>query len=971
MRQFLTIAALLLTSVLAFGQTGIVRGTVIEDETGLTVIGANIWVEEAGTGNVTDLDGTFSLELAPGTYTIQITYIGFANLTISEVEVKDGDVNVLGEIRMGEDAEQLEEVIVTAKAIRTTEAALITIKKKAPAMLDGISSSLMRLTGDASAVEAAKRVTGVSIEGGKYVYVRGLGDRYSKTTLNGVDVPGLDPDRNTIQMDIFPTALLNNLLVSKNFTAEMPADFTGGLMNIETKDFPDERILSASVSVGYNPAMNLNSEFLTYAGGGTDFLGFDDGTRALPEGAMADEVPTPVSVIGGNFTDKDVTDFVSSFNPTMGVETATSLLDYSASVTLGNQFQLGKNYEGDSQKDRGTLGYIFSLSYRNDYTYYDNAFFGEYQRLAASDAFQLDYANTQEGAIGEQNTLIGILGGIAYKKAASKFRLTAMRLQNGENRAGQFNIDNNGDAVGQSGFLAIADNLEYNQRSLTNILLNGTHVLDGSGWEIDWRLSPTLSTSDDPDIRRAAFSTSGTSDFLINAGEGGNPARLWRSLSELNAVGKVDITKNYQLRGEAAKLKFGGQYTFKERDYEILLYDVQFFGGSQIFPSGDPNDILTPERIYPAGNVYVQTGNIFPNPNAYNSTVNNAAFYIANEAELLTNLNVILGLRAENFVQRHTGRDVIFAQGGEGNNLENEKVLDALDFFPSVNLIYSLTEDMNIRAAYSRTIARPSFKELSFAQIIDPLSNRIFNGSLFTYPDWDGNLVETRINNFDIRWELYQSGGQLFSISGFYKQFDNPIELIRIPTQQTSSEFQPRNVGDGQVLGVELEIRKNLGFISTALDKLSFNGNVTLVQSQIEMTQTEFNSRENFLRDGETLENTRDMAGQSPFVINLGLTYSNPEKGWDSGLFYNVKGRTLEIISSGLYPDVYFQPFNSLNFSLNKRLGEDQKTAIDFKVSNILNNDLERVFSSFGADDQIFSRFSPGISFSAGVSHKF
>jgi len=975
MRQFLTIAIIMLTTLASYSQEGIIRGTVIEDESGFTVIGANILVKETGAGAVTDLDGAFSISIAPGTYTLQVSYIGFQNLVIEGVEVKADGVNALGEIRLGEDTQQLEEVVITAKAIRTTEAALMTIKKKAPAMLDGISASRMKLTGDATAVEAAKRVTGVSIEGGKYVYVRGLGDRYSKTTLNGVDVPGLDPDRNTLQMDIFPTALLNNIVVSKNFTADMPADFTGGLLNIETKDFPDEKLISASVSLGYNPDMNLNSDYLTYDGGDLDFLGFDDGTRALPDGADASEVPTPISVITGDFTEREAKDFITSFNPQMGAKQETSLLDYSASVSFANQINRGA---ADGQSDKGTLGYIFSLSYRNDYTFYDDVFYGEYQRFAESDVYPMRYANIQQGQLGERNTLVGVLGGLAYKTAKSKYRLTVMRLQNGESRAGQFSIDNNGDAVGQSGFLADSDNLEYNQRSLTNILLNGTHVIEGKGWEIDWRLSPTLSTSDDPDIRKAAFSTTAVRPF-INAGEGGNPSRIWRSLQELNAVAKLGLTKKYTFRGEDANLKFGGSFTYKERDYEILQFDVQFFGGSQEFPSGDPNDpsgdpndILAPDRIYPDSNVYIQTGNIFPNPNEYNSTATNTAFYISNEADLLPNLKTIIGVRVENFVQRHTGRDVRFAQSGEGNNLDNEKVLDALDLFPSANLIYSLTDDQNIRAAYSRTIARPSFKELSFAQIIDPLSNRIFNGSLFPYEgSWDGNLVETRIDNFDLRWELFQEKGQLFSVSGFYKFFDKPIELVRIPVAQTSAEFQPRNVGDGRLFGVEVEIRKSLKFISPALANLGVSGNVTFVESEVEMTETEFNSRKNFERDGETIDNTRQMAGQAPYVINAGLTYANPDAGIDAGLFYNVKGRTLEIISSGLYPDVYFQPFNSLNFSLNKRIGEERNTAIDVKVSNILNNDLERVFSSFEAEDELFSRFSPGVSFSVGISHQF
>ncbi|NRA50708.1 MAG: TonB-dependent receptor [Phaeodactylibacter sp.] len=958
MRQHLTLL-LLLTALFATAQNGTIRGTVIEDESGFSVIGANVLVKDTDRGTITDLDGQFSIEIAPGTYTIQISYIGFQTLTVSDVEVAAGEVNALGEIRLGDDTQQLDEVVVTAKAIRTTEAALMTIKKKAPAMLDGISSARMQLTGDATAVEAAKRVTGVSIEGGKYVYVRGLGDRYSKTTLNGVDIPGLDPDRNTIQMDIFPTSLIDNLVVSKNFTADMPADFTGGLLNIETKDFPEEKIVSASVSFGYNPQMNLTNDFLTYDGGDTDFLGFDDGSRELPGLARDERIPTPIS---GN-SDQEVQDFVSSFNPELGAQQQTSFLDYSASVSLGNQIAL-------NNKREDKLGYIFSLSYRNDYTLYDDVFYGEYQRIPDPADLELIDANTQRGTLGEQNILFGGLAGLAYKTQFSKYRLTAMRLQNGEKRAGNFTIFNNGDAIGQSGFDAISDNLEYNQRSLTNFLLNGTHVLGESGWEVDWRGSTTISTSDDPDIRKTAFTISPVDTNFV-AGAGGNPSRIWRYLDEINLVGKVDITKHYNFKGEDARLKFGGSYTFKERDYEILFYDIQFFGGSTSFDL-DPNIVLDRENLFPNGNIYYQSGNNTPNPNEYNSTVSNTAFYVSNEANLLPNLKTILGVRAENFVQRHTGRDQIFASGNPaGNNLDNETVLDALDFFPSVNLIYSLKEEQNLRAAYSQTIARPSFKELSFAQIIDPVTNRIFNGSLFSLENWDGNLVETRIDNIDLRWELFMEGGQIFSISTFYKRFDNPIELVRLPVAATSAEFQPRNVGDGQVYGLEFEVRKKLNFISPALENFSFSGNVTVVESRIDMTTDEFNNRELFEREGETIEDTRQMAGQAPYVINAGLTYANRDSGIDAGLFYNVKGETLQIVGSGLYPDIYFQPFHSLNFSFNKKLGADQNTTIDFGVNNILNDRVESFYQSFEATSQIFNSVNPGISFSVGISHKF
>ena len=973
MKKLLTIL-LALVSAYAIADTGTIRGTVFEDGSGLSIIGGNISIKKSTdltfdgssiTGTVTDLDGSFTFIIEPGLYDLQISYVGYKTLTIQEVEVKANEVTNLQTIRMGESVDELQEVVVTAKAIRTSEVALLTIKKKSAVMMDGISSAKFKLTGDATAVEAAKRVTGVSIEGGKYVYVRGLGDRYSKTTLNQVDVPGLDPDMNTIQLDIFPTNLIDNIIVSKNFTADMPADFTGGLLNIETKAFPEEKIFDVSLSTTFNPDMHFNSDYLTYEAGGTDFLGFDDGTRELPSLANRAVIPTPLN---SNFSEQQVNDFVSSFNPQLGATPETSLLDFSASLSLGNQIDL-KGGGNNSPK----LGYIFSASYKSGYTYFDDYTIGEFQRSTISEEYEMVPAAVQQGQVGGRSTLIGLLGGIAYKTKLSKYRLTAMHLQSGESRASQFDIDDCDCAVGHSGFLAVADNLEYNQRSLTNVLLNGTHVIKDSGWEVDWRLSPTLSISEDPDIRNTAFTLIPNGDgFIFNAGAGGLPTRIWRSLQEINAVAKVDLTKKYQFKGQDAKLKFGASHTYKEREYEILLYDLQAFGSQPFWDVADPNAVLDGDNIYPNGaDFYIQTGNNTPNPNEYESNVNNTGFYVSNEFNVLPELKAILGVRAENFVQRHTGRDQAFANGGDGRNLDNDKVLESLDFFPSANLIYSLTDNQNLRGAYSRTIARPSFKELSFAQILDPVSNRIFNGSLFPYEDWDGVLVETNIDNFDLRWELFQKGGQLFSISGFYKRFNNPIELVRIPQQLTSTEYQPRNVGDGQVFGIELEIRKNLEFLSGSLRNFSISTNVTFVESVIDMAEAEFEARKGFEKPGQAIEDTRDMAGQSPYVINTGLSYNDPEVGLQAGLFYNVKGPTLFIVGGGLFPDIYTQPFHNVNFSIAKKIGAEGKTTIDLKVSNLLADRVESLYEAFRAEDQIFDSFNPGRAFSLGLSHQF
>lgn len=967
MRHFKQVLLLFLLPFLSLNgllmaQSGTIRGTVIEDTSGEPLYGVTVVIQGTTNGQISDFDGAFEIKVDPGTYNIRASFVSFKTVTITDVKVNPNEVTVIDQIRMLEETTELQEIVVTAEAIRDTETALITMKRKSVTVMDGISAVSFKRIGDSDAGQAAKRVTGVSVEGGKYVYVRGLGDRYTKTTMNGVDIPGLDPDRNSIQIDIFPTKLIDNMTILKSFVPELPADFTGGIVNIETKDFPDDRVIEVSLAGKYNPSMHFNDHFLAYPGGRTDRFGFDDGTRALPARARQEPIPTPISGTSEN----EVFSFLKSFNPTLGAINDPSFMDYNLGLTLADQYPVGKKgYR---------LGLILSGTYRNEKVLYDDAFVGEYQRPVSEDEYELVVATTQEGAIAAQNILLGGLAGIALKTNTSKYKLNFMHLQNGESRAAQFELYDNGEAPGKSGYIGFSNNLEYNQRALTNIYLSGSHFNEKGTWKVDWRGAATRSTLDDPDIRKTAFTINpNTGDSVFLAGAAGNPSRIWRYLDEINTVGRLDITREVKWFNEPGKIKFGGNYVYKERDYQILSYDVQFFGAQPDF-NGNPNNVFKEENLYPNKTVYLSSGNNIPNPNEYNSTISNSAGYFSLEFMPFSKLKTILGVRGEYYVQRHTGRDVEYANsenGERGNNLDNEKVLDAFDLFPSVNFIYAVADNQNIRVAYSRTIARPSFKELSFAQILDPVTNRIFNGGLFTYNDWDGNLSETRINNFDLRWELFMERAQLISFSAFYKTFDKPIELVRIPAAQTTNEFQPRNVGESNILGFEFEFRKSLDFISGSLQNFSINGNFTFVKSSLKMTETEFRSRKGFEKVGEDIKTTRDMAGQAPYIINAGLSYNNFDIGLDAGFFYNVKGRTLTVVGGGLFPDVYTQPFNSLNFNLNKTIGSAQRASINMRVENILNDKREEFYSGFNATDQIYYRYSPGLELGLGFSYSF
>lgn len=965
MKKLAVVALLLATFFPSLAQTGTIRGTVFDQSLGEPLIGVTVLVVGTSTGAVTDFDGKFEIKIASGTYNLQVSFVSFETINISGLEVKPGEVTVLSEIWMTESVQTLASVMVTAEAIRSSEEGLLTVKRKSAALIDGISAASFKKIGDSDAADAVKRVTGVSVEGGKYVYVRGLGDRYTKTMLNNMDIPGLDPDRNSLQMDIFPTNLISNMTVMKSFTADMPADFTGGLVNIETKDFPDERVFDISVGLGFNPSMHFNDDYLSYEGSKTDWLGFDDGQRELPSAADGDasSVPSPLS---SDYTDQEVNDFLKTWNPVLGAQKNTSLMDYSFSTTYANQNAVGGN----------KLGYIFSVSYKNNTRFFDDRSYGEYQLDGDRAVSDLVQGTVRDGALGEREVLVGGLAGVAYKTQRTKVRFTAMHLQNGVSTAGQFVINNNDGAAGSSGYTGFSDNLEYNQRGLTNLFLGGeVNNADGS-WNIDWSISSTFSDLVDPDIRKTAFTNLGEGT-TFSSGNAGFPFRSWRYLDEVNLVGKVDATRKYELFGSDAKFKFGARHVYKDRNYRILTYYNKFWNNVQPDWNSDPNAVWNEDNLYPNGSVWIESDVSNPNPNEYSSHVHNSGFYVSNEFTPVPLLKAIVGLRGEQYQQWHTGRDLAWAQGNtDGNNLDNAKVLNSFDLFPSVNLIYTVTEEQNIRASYSRTIARPSFKELSYAQIIDPISGRVFNGGLYSYSSngeitWDGNLTETRIDNYDVRWEYYMKSGQMFSVSVFYKSFQDPIELIRIYEGSTATEFQPRNVGNGTVVGTEIEIRKSLDFISPSLKMFSLNGNYTFVRSAIDMTEREFIERENNARDGQSIKNTRSMAGQAPYIINAGLQYDNPRINLDAGLFYNVKGSTLLVVGGNIYPDVYVQPFHSLNFNFNKSFGPEAKSTINFSVSNILDSVRAEDFEGYKASNQTFTRFKPGTSYSVGYKFSF
>lgn len=938
--RFLFLLSLVILPQFMAAQTGKITGKIMDGEFNDVLPYANVVVKGQSQGATTDFDGVYSLDVEAGTYTLLFTFVGYETKEITDVTVA-ADKTIELNVTLNPASAVLEEVVVTTSVRKNTEASVLNIQKKSITLMDGLSVEGIKKTGASSIASAIKTVPGVSVQGGKFVYVRGLGDRYTKSILNGMDIPGLDPDKNTVQMDIFPTSILENIIVTKSASADLPADFTGGVVNIVTKDFPTQKQQSISMSLGYNPDMHFNSDYLSYNGGGTDFLGFDDGTRDIPIKLTENtDIPRPTSYNNP----QDVTDFTKMFNSNLAAKKETSMPNFSLGYSYGNQFNVGDN----------KLGLIASIDYKNKTTFYDDFENGIYLKYTEPELTDLRDDRIRTGAAAQNTVLLSGLAGLSYKTEKSKYKFNVLHIQNGEDNAAIYNQSTNV----SNRVNTVKNYLEYNQRSITNLLFSGKHVSEDSSFTTEWNVSPTFTSVQDKDARQTTFIDNGNGTYQMSS-DAGYPSRIWRDLTETDLIGKLDFTKSHTLFDRKSNLKFGGLYSYKQRDYLISTFYTNFTAdfNTENF-NGNPDAILADENIWtpenPSGSYFRAS---YQEVNDFEANQNTAAAYISDEFSFSKKLKAVLGLRAEYYTTFFTGTGV------ENAYFDNEKVIDVMDLFPSANLIYSVSDNSNVRASYYRTTARPSFKEKSSVAIRDLLTGLMFLGNIDLEPSY--------MNNFDLRYEVFANKAQMFAISGFYKDFNNPIEIVAYD-QRVPDQITPRNSESASVIGIELEARKNFGFIAQSLENLSLNVNVSLMDSKLTMADQEYEARTSFLKEGESVDRDRSLQGQSPYLINTGLNYNNSDLGLVTGVFYNVQGKTLEVVgSAGLIPDVYSVPFHSLNFNFSKTLGAEQKSKITLKVDNMLGDDRESQYEAYNTQNQNFSFRSPGTTFTLGYSLSF
>ncbi|KER10410.1 MAG: hypothetical protein HY22_04890 [[Candidatus Thermochlorobacteriaceae] bacterium GBChlB] len=873
-------------------------GKVTDKDSGEELIGASVTLIGKGSGSLTNVDGEYTILVEPGTYDIRISYVGYQQV-IKQVKVVAPVTRQ--DVQLKTEQVQAEEIVVQADIGQSTENALLTQQRKSSSISDAISAEFIKKTPDSDAGEAAKRVTGISVVGGKYVFVRGLGERYSSTQLNGINIPSPEPEKKVVPFDIIPANLLDNMVTLKTFLPDQPGNFAGGLVKIKTKEFPDEFQFNVGVSGGFNNRAHFVN-ILDYPGSATDWLGFDNGSRALPRGLPSIEELKATSTRGqerarvaGLFNN-------GVFEPRLG----TYAPNQSYSIAFADRLDIGV-----------PLGYIASLTYSSDATYKDQEIvFPLGAAPADPNVFRYQY--------NAQTSLYTVnLGGILHFNVRLDDN-NKLGLKGTYNRSAE---DETRSSTGVD-ILVFPDlqtrstRLRFLERELFSAQLVGNHYL---GWlgkaEFDWTLQYATAARNEPDNRETLFAGEEGSAFSL---QNFRNQRFFASLfdRQYDVIGNLSFPFT-QWDGLKSKFKIGGLYSTKSRAFDARRFSYRAINFGNIFGI-QPDRLFTPEQVAAENIEFVDDTQT---SDAYTARETTSAGYLMLELPLTGQLRFVGGVRVEN--------NTVNADANRGPFNAPEVVnggFNVTNILPSVNFIYSVGEQMNFRAAFSQTVAQPEMRELAPFRFDDYVSSTL--GNPF--------LEQTRILNFDLRWEWFPRFNELIAISVFYKDLLKPLERIILDDIGTNPFYTTINGQEAQNVGAEFEVRKSLDFLTSALKDFSVSVNLTLVRSRITQGDRLVIYNESIGRQESPLPPSlrleRPLQGQSDYVFNATLGYFNQDAGITATLLYNIVGRRIVQLSGSQFilDNFIEEPRNQLDFSASKSFGRN--FTIKLNVKNIIDD---------------------------------
>lgn len=922
-------------------ERGVITGTVVDSQTGELLIGATVMLEGTSLGAKTNLNGIYMIrDVPPGLYAVQITSLGYSTARVEDVMLDRAPVTInLGLVQKVMETEKV--VTVKGEAVSGTDAALLKNRQASNAVSDAISAQTIARSGGGNAAQVLSRVTGASTDG-RFVFVRGLGDRYTNTQLNGTQLPSPDPDKQAVPLDLMPTELLDNIIVTKSFTPDMPGNFSGGSINLVTKDFPDGRLLTFSTGTSYSSEASFK-EILSGKTSSTDWLGTDDGQREIP--AILDNPNNLARMPKGNTLVRDPgqAQFLSTASQSFSNEWVPR--QRAAPLNQNYAVQYGDNLQFFGRR----LGVVGSLSYARSYRSYDGGDYALY--IAANDkVLQLIDTYTDARSIGE--VLWGGLASLAYDLGTNHtVRVNYIQNRSGESEARTLvgrSVENDDGRLSR--------NLTYTERNLRCLQVKGSHQINPM--RLEWRVGDSRTRQDQPDMRQSqisfdldtTYADDGTmlTDTSWGIGSGYRwPARFWRELTEDNR--EYSVSGGFSLP-RSIRLKLGWEYLEKAREQRQTQFNLA--GGDDSYLDVVDGNL---DQFVDTAGYYQLYGSTYVFPlyyvngtqlrDQFDGSQRVVAGFAMLETPVVGDLMFVGGIRYETTDMWARSFDPS-RRGGR---------ITGRDWLPSLSLIYRFTPTVNVRAAYGRTLARPTLREIAPYGAEEFAGSRLFLGN--------HNLTYTKIRNFDVRLEWFARPGEIIALGAFYKRFVNPIELSFF---STNYDIWPVNAPEATNYGVELEIRKRLDQITPRLQYFSIGGNLSLVNSQLHIPEFELLMMRGVDRSAS---DTRPMAYQSPYIINASIGYSNPRSGTTVDLLYNVFGRRFYYNSQGGAPDIYEKPRHSVDMTFSQKIW--QRATFKASAKNLLNDNFEAVYYYTGSGREVpYRTYDIGRTVSIGMSYK-
>ena len=906
MRQITFTILFIILTLTSFAQKGKIEGKVTDSKTGSKLSGVSISIDGTKTATASNTDGYFIITVDAGKkHIVKLTSVGYAPKEVTEVEVAENQVLNL-ELQM-ETASKTETNIVvkSSSAKKETVNALIAYQKNTPVVAQVISAEAIRRSPDKNTGEVLKRVPGTSIQDGKYLVVRGLADRYNQAMLNGILLSSTEPDRKTFSFDIIPSAMIDNIIVNKSFIPELPGEWAGGLIQVNTKDVPAKNFLSVQVGTGFN-TQTIGKDFYTYQGGKTDFLGFDDGTRSLPSSI-------PVKSTFGALSQEEKTAYAKDFkNSWSSNKSSANILP-----VLNQSFQINGGFN-TRLSDKVKLAAILAVNYNrsNKRTQFQNQI-NSFQNNTPDLSF--DYFNNKysqdvlAGALANITLQIGNNNKISFKNLLNVNTTDYTTLRSGKD------FENTTSAIGDN---ITATELAFKANTFFNTQLSGDHNLQNLDAKLHWFGSFNILDQYIPDQRRLQYIQDNPQDpsspFLAAIGQSNSSqksgSRYFGYLSDYIYTAGGDLSKTFKINDQSQTIKGGYFFQVKDRLFDSRPFAVYLPINNQTLRSLSPDKIFAPENF----------GNGSDNKFALNELTGSSYRYLANsilnagflqlDNQIGNKLRVVWGLRVEDFDQ------VIGSLRKSDARFVNSK---KTDYLPGLNLTYKVNNTTNVRVSGSQTVIRPEFRELSTFQFYDFDLGATVAGNT--------GLQRTKVSNFDLRYELYPRAGELFTMGVFYKYFKSPIEVyFNASSGASSSTYNFINAKEANSFGAELEFRKKLDF-SEAFKNFTLQGNVSYIYNRV---------------TGIGVNESRPMQGQSPYLINASLQYDVEKYGLSTTLLFNQIGRRIAFVGGTDQPPIWENPRPVMDFQVGKKIlkskGELRLNVADiFNKQAIFYNDLD------------------------------